>query len=88
MPVSTSSDFLSPEVLTPNCTYGIECDWWSLGVIAYEMVYARLPFSEGTSTKTINNILNYQVHKMISNDVNLVVQFFKHFKFNLNLEDF
>uniref|UniRef100_H3CFL9 non-specific serine/threonine protein kinase n=1 Tax=Tetraodon nigroviridis TaxID=99883 RepID=H3CFL9_TETNG len=64
LPVGTQ-DFLSPEILTalnggPNCTYGIECDWWSLGVIAYEMVYARSPFSEGTSAKTINNILNYQ----------------------------
>lgn len=65
MPVSTQ-DFLSPEVLTamnggPNSTYGTECDWWSLGVIAYEMAYARSPFSEGTAAKTINNILNYQV---------------------------
>ncbi|XP_029682238.1 citron Rho-interacting kinase isoform X2 [Takifugu rubripes] len=64
IPVGTQ-DFLSPEVLTamnggPNCTYGIECDWWSLGVIAYEMVYSRSPFSEGTAAKTINNILNYQ----------------------------
>lgn len=60
-----------------NCTYGIECDWWSLGVIAYEMVYARSPFSEGTSAKTINNILNYQVHKIIESDMNLLVQFFE-----------
>ncbi|XP_026204273.1 citron Rho-interacting kinase isoform X2 [Anabas testudineus] len=64
VPVGTQ-DFLSPEVLTAmnggsNCTYGVECDWWSLGVIAYEMVYARSPFSEGTSTKTIHNILNFQ----------------------------
>lgn len=60
----------------PNCTYGIECDWWALGAIAYEMVYARLPFSEGSSAKTINNILNYQVHEIISDDVNLALQFF------------
>uniref|UniRef100_A0AAX7VWP4 non-specific serine/threonine protein kinase n=1 Tax=Astatotilapia calliptera TaxID=8154 RepID=A0AAX7VWP4_ASTCA len=43
-----------------NSTYGVECDWWSLGVIAYEMIYARSPFSEATSTKTIYNILNFQ----------------------------
>uniref|UniRef100_A0A3Q4MZR3 Citron Rho-interacting kinase n=1 Tax=Neolamprologus brichardi TaxID=32507 RepID=A0A3Q4MZR3_NEOBR len=64
MPVGTQ-DFLSPEVLTAmnggsNSTYGVECDWWSLGVIAYEMIYARSPFSEATSTKTIYNILNFQ----------------------------
>lgn len=65
VPVGTQ-DFLSPEVLTvinggSQSTYGVECDWWSLGVIAYEMIYAKSPFSDATSTKTINNILNFQV---------------------------
>uniref|UniRef100_A0A8C9XGB1 non-specific serine/threonine protein kinase n=1 Tax=Sander lucioperca TaxID=283035 RepID=A0A8C9XGB1_SANLU len=60
-----TQDFLSPEVLASinggsHSTYGVECDWWSLGVIAYEMIYARLPFSGSTSTKTIHNILNFQ----------------------------
>ncbi|XP_054883324.1 citron rho-interacting kinase isoform X3 [Poeciliopsis prolifica] len=64
VPVGTQ-DFLSPEVLTAinggsQSTYGVECDWWSLGVIAYEMIYAKSPFSDATSTKTINNILNFQ----------------------------
>ena len=66
VPVGTR-DFLSPEVLAamnggPHNTYGAECDWWSLGIIAYKMIYARSPFSDGTSTKTIQNILNFQVH--------------------------
>ena len=74
VPVGTQ-DFLSPEVLTAmnggsHCTYGVECDWWSLGVIAYEMIYNRSPFSEGTSTKTIHNILNFQVHGFILIGVN------------------
>uniref|UniRef100_A0A3B4VM67 Citron Rho-interacting kinase n=1 Tax=Seriola dumerili TaxID=41447 RepID=A0A3B4VM67_SERDU len=64
VPVGTQ-DFLSPELLaamngSSHSTYGVECDWWSLGVIAYEMIYARSPFSDGTSTKTIHNILNFQ----------------------------
>lgn len=66
VPVGTQ-DFLSPEVLAAmdggsRNTYGVECDWWSLGVIAYEMIYGRSPFSGGTSTRTIHNILNFQVH--------------------------
>ncbi|XP_061147532.1 citron rho-interacting kinase isoform X1 [Syngnathus typhle] len=64
VPVGTQ-DFLSPEVLEAMnegslSTYGVECDWWSLGVIAYDMIYSRLPFSDGTSTRTIHNILNFQ----------------------------
>ncbi|XP_067861727.1 citron Rho-interacting kinase isoform X2 [Heptranchias perlo] len=64
LPVGTP-DFMAPEVLTvmtgDGCsTYGVECDWWSLGVIAYEMIYGRSPFVEGTSAKTISNIRNFQ----------------------------
>ncbi|XP_071376611.1 citron Rho-interacting kinase [Centroberyx affinis] len=64
VPVGTQ-DFLSPEVLTAmnggsHNTYGTECDWWSLGVLAYEMIYAKSPFSGGTSAKTVHNILNFQ----------------------------
>ncbi|XP_072443309.1 citron Rho-interacting kinase-like isoform X2 [Chiloscyllium punctatum] len=64
LPVGTP-DFMAPEVLTvtngDGCSsYGVECDWWSLGVIAYEMIYGRSPFVEGTSAKTISNIRNFQ----------------------------
>ncbi|XP_064210250.1 citron rho-interacting kinase isoform X2 [Anguilla rostrata] len=64
LPVGTQ-DFLAPEVLTAlngggQASHGVECDWWSLGIIAYEMIYMKSPFAEGTSTKTINNIMNFQ----------------------------
>lgn len=60
-------DFLAPEILSAlsggtTCSYGPESDWWSLGVIAYEMIYMKSPFADGTSTKTINNIMNFQVN--------------------------
>ncbi|XP_059405352.1 citron rho-interacting kinase isoform X5 [Carassius carassius] len=64
LPVGTQ-DFLAPEILStlnggPACSYGPQSDWWSLGVIAYEMIYMKSPFADGTSTKTINNIMNFQ----------------------------
>ncbi|CAB1353973.1 unnamed protein product [Coregonus sp. 'balchen'] len=63
-PVGTQ-DYLSPEVLGAvnggsQCSYGLECDWWSLGVIAYEMIYMKSPFTDGTATKTTHNIMNFQ----------------------------
>ncbi|NXK18497.1 CTRO kinase, partial [Arenaria interpres] len=64
LPVGTP-DYMAPEMLTGlngdgKASYGPECDWWSLGVIAYEMIYGRSPFAEGTSAKTFNNIMNFQ----------------------------
>uniref|UniRef100_A0A8C7HF85 non-specific serine/threonine protein kinase n=1 Tax=Oncorhynchus kisutch TaxID=8019 RepID=A0A8C7HF85_ONCKI len=63
-PVGTQ-DYLSPEVLGAmnggsQCSYGLECDWWSLGIIAYEMIYMKSPFTDGTATKTAHNIMNFQ----------------------------
>ncbi|XP_056122653.1 citron rho-interacting kinase isoform X6 [Rhinichthys klamathensis goyatoka] len=54
-----SRDFMAPEMLS-GLGSGPESDWWSLGVIAYEMIYMKSPFADGTSTKTINNIINFQ----------------------------
>lgn len=65
LPIGTP-DYMAPEVLTVmnedrRGTYGLDCDWWSVGVVAYEMVYGKTPFTEGTSARTFNNIMNFQV---------------------------
>ncbi|KFP24054.1 Citron Rho-interacting kinase, partial [Colius striatus] len=73
LPVGTP-DYMAPEMLTGlsgdgKASYGAECDWWSLGVIAYEMIYGRSPFTEGTSAKTFNNIMNFQRFLKFPEDV-------------------
>ncbi|KAM9259926.1 citron Rho-interacting kinase isoform 1-T1 [Cariama cristata] len=79
LPVGTP-DYMAPEMLTGlngdgKASYGPECDWWSLGVIAYEMIYGRSPFAEGTSTKTFNNIMNFQRFLKFPEDVKVSSEF-------------
>ncbi|NXV45455.1 CTRO kinase, partial [Uria aalge] len=73
LPVGTP-DYMAPEMLTGlngdgKASYGPECDWWSLGIIGYEMIYGRSPFAEGTSAKTFNNIMNFQRFLKFPEDV-------------------
>ncbi|XP_064530785.1 citron Rho-interacting kinase isoform X6 [Pseudopipra pipra] len=79
LPVGTP-DYMAPEMLTGlsgdgKASYGPECDWWSLGVIAYEMVYGRTPFTEGTAAKTFNNIMNFQRFLKFPEDVKVSSEF-------------
>ncbi|XP_053825561.1 myotonin-protein kinase [Vidua macroura] len=59
-------DYLSPEMLLavedPSRSYGPECDWWALGVLAYEMFYGRPPFFADTVLETYAKILHFQDH--------------------------
>lgn len=38
----------------------MECDYWSLGILAYEMIVGRTPFSGAQLTSTYFNIMNHK----------------------------
>ena len=52
-------DYIAPEVLSKK-GYGVECDWWSLGAIMYEMVLGYPPFYSEDPMVTCSKIINWR----------------------------
>ncbi|XP_068664546.1 uncharacterized protein [Aristolochia californica] len=54
-------DYIAPEVLLKK-GYGMECDWWSLGAIMYEMLVGYPPFYSDEPMTTCRKIVNWKTH--------------------------
>eukprot|EP00758_Cryptobia_borreli_P004385 Tbor_TRINITY_DN4345_c0_g1::TRINITY_DN4345_c0_g1_i1::g.7681::m.7681 len=54
-----SPGYIAPEILLKQ-PYGINCDYWSVGVIMYEMLYGGPPFYAADPQTTCSKIVNWR----------------------------
>ncbi|KAL1517704.1 hypothetical protein ABEB36_001436 [Hypothenemus hampei] len=52
-------DYIAPEVFLQS-GYGPACDWWSLGVIMYEMLIGYPPFCSENPQDTYRKVMNWR----------------------------
>lgn len=50
-------DYIAPEVVSTK-PYNKSVDWWSFGILIYEMLCGQTPFCDSNTIKTYENIMN------------------------------
>ena len=63
-------DYIAPEVFGQT-GYGEEADWWSIGVMFFEMVVGFPPFFSENPSDTCKKIVKWKEHFSIPSDANL-----------------
>lgn len=61
-------DYIAPEVLR-KMGYGLECDWWSLGAIMFEMLVGYPPFYSDEPMQTCRKIVGWKQYLRFPEEV-------------------
>ena len=51
-------DYMPPEMIVCK-PHGLSCDWWSVGILIYEMMIGSAPFTHDKQSAVFRNILKY-----------------------------
>ncbi|KAI7868916.1 kinase-like domain-containing protein [Spinellus fusiger] len=66
-------DYVSPEVLASqqgNVTYGTEVDWWSVGIVLYEVLQENPPFyTQDSESETYRKIVFHESTLAFNHDI-------------------
>ncbi len=69
-----TAEYIAPEIYQ-HLNYSFPVDWWSLGVMIYEMVVLRTPFYHSNEIEIKNHVVNrdFQYPDKISSDLRSVL---------------
>lgn len=66
-------DYIAPEVLMKK-GYGLECDWWSLGAIMFEMLVGYPPFCSDDQMTTCRKIIYWRKYLKFPEEARLSLE--------------
>lgn len=54
-------EYMAPEIVEKSKSHNYEVDWWTLGVLMYELYYGKTPFLADTRDEILDNIKNKEL---------------------------
>ncbi|AGO12643.1 AaceriADR167Wp [[Ashbya] aceris (nom. inval.)] len=63
-----TEEYIAPEVIRGN-GHTASVDWWTLGILTYEMLFGFTPFKGDNTNQTFSNILKNDVYFPNNNDI-------------------